>query len=151
MERCELGNLRDYLKKKMEKKKRISESKALKLIHQILLGLNVLHNDKITHRDLKPENILRDNQKNLKIGDFGEATIKEEFQTLCGTPSYMPPEMQIQETTKKCSVDIWAVGMMLHEMIFEELPFFKEGEYFFVSVQNRAYEIPRHLGINISS
>jgi len=127
MELCELGSLREYLNK--QKGKRLPEIKALELFHQILLGLDVLHNDcSITHRDLKPDNILCDNEGNLKIADFGEATTNDWFITLCGTILYMPPEMHIEGIDKNCSVDVWAAGIILHEMIFGEIPFKTFGE-----------------------
>lgn len=56
-----------------------------------------MHNNNITHRDLKPENLLLDENKSLKIADFGLSFISitkgELLKTACGSPCYAAPEM----------------------------------------------------------
>ena len=55
-----------------------------------------MHSFKITHRDLKPENILLDEQRNLKVADFGLSNLyknNEYLKTACGSPCYAAPEM----------------------------------------------------------
>ena len=53
------------------KKKRLQDKEACRFFHQILSGVEHLHEIKICHRDLKPENLLLDENMNIKIVDFG--------------------------------------------------------------------------------
>jgi serine/threonine protein kinase len=66
---------------------------------QILLGCQYLHENKIIHRDLKLGNIFLNDQMEIKLGDFGLATKVdydgERKRTLCGTPNYIAPEVEI--------------------------------------------------------
>ena len=61
------GELFDYI----VKKKRVQDREACRFFHQILAGIQYLHQNKICHRDLKPENLLLDENMNIKIVDFG--------------------------------------------------------------------------------
>ena len=92
MEYCKGGELFDYI----VKKKKLTEKEACIFFHQIINGVEYLHNQGIIHRDLKPENLLLDDKNQIKISDFGLSTFftKDNYlQTACGTPSYAPPEM----------------------------------------------------------
>ena len=64
---------------------------------QILLGCQYLHENQIIHRDLKLGNIFLNDEIEIKIGDFGLATMVEydgeKKKTLCGTPNYIAPEV----------------------------------------------------------
>ena len=62
---------------------------------QIVEAVKYLHENNVIHRDLKPENILVDDNKDIKICDFGWCceNIKEIRNTLCGTYEYMAPEV----------------------------------------------------------
>jgi serine/threonine protein kinase len=88
---------------------------------EILLALQYLHKQNIVYRDLKPENLLIDNEGHIKLADFGFAKILENDKTftLCGTPEYLAPE--IVKGSKKTgygkSVDWWALGILLFEML----------------------------------
>lgn len=92
MEYANGGELFDYI----VKKKRLQDQEACKFVQQILSGVEYLHKLKICHRDLKPENLLLDENKNIKIVDFGLSnTYKtgETLKTACGSPCYAAPEM----------------------------------------------------------
>ena len=67
MEYARGGELFEYI----VNRKRVREKEACKFLHQILSGVNYLHNLGICHRDLKPENLLMDDFFNIKIVDFG--------------------------------------------------------------------------------
>ncbi|KAL2535810.1 serine/threonine-protein kinase WNK8-like [Forsythia ovata] len=93
---------------------------------QILQGLQYLHSQKpcIIHRDLKGDNIFLDmTTGDVKIGDFGLATIMQEgpLCTVVGTPEYMAPEFYDEEYNEL--VDIYAFGMCLLELATSEYPY----------------------------
>ncbi|CCD23354.1 serine/threonine protein kinase DUN1 NDAI_0B03190 [Naumovozyma dairenensis CBS 421] len=126
------------------KKTTLRQDETKAIFSQILTGLKYLHQQNIIHRDIKPENILlnitkRTNpeQKQLgpwdeneidiqvKIADFGLAKFTGEMQftnTLCGTPSYVAPEV----LTKKgytSKVDMWSAGVILYVCLCGFPPF----------------------------
>ena len=74
---------------------------------------------KIIHRDLKLENFLfaQEDSLMLKLIDFGFAKVVDDRTwTLCGTPEYLAPEL-IQSKGHNKSVDWWAVGILIYEML----------------------------------
>lgn len=88
-----------------------------------------LHDHEIMHRDIKvpsllfkPENILLTNTNRAKLCDFGFAAILGERKTLCGTYEYMSPEM-VQNKPYDSKIDIWALGILLFEMVSGKAPF----------------------------
>lgn len=67
MEHCTNGELFNYITSKT----RLREDEACRLFQQLISGIEYLGELGIAHRDIKPENLLLDEQKNLKIVDFG--------------------------------------------------------------------------------
>ncbi len=107
------GSLVDILKKFG----RLTETIARTYTHQILLGLQYLHNNDVIHLDIKPGNVLIDDIGTVKLADFGAArqlttgqsiSRKEELEYR-GTPYFMAPEMIKQEKQGR-KADIWSVG-----------------------------------------
>lgn len=89
----------------------------------------MLHHLGFTHRDLKPANILIHNRV-LKIGDFGMVNHRTIHESQHGTPLYMPPEYFIQGYSQFTNaVDVWAFGVILHEMVFGHRPFEARDKY----------------------
>lgn len=78
------------------------------------------------HRDLKPENLLLDENRNIKIVDFGLSNtykIGETLKTACGSPCYAAPEMIAGKRYHGLNADIWSSGVILYAMACGYLPF----------------------------
>ncbi len=96
------------------------------LFCDILAGVTYIHEKGVVHRDLKPENCVLDANGTVKIIDFGLATRFEKGQMLdeyCGCPEYAAPEVMKQIPHEGPPIDIWAVGVMLYDMVMGRLPF----------------------------
>ncbi len=92
---------------------------------QMLNILTYFHNNNYIYRDLKPENILIKNNGYLTLLDISlikQINNKDLTYTLCGTPNYLSPEMILNQGYNK-SIDIWAMGVILYEMIVGIDPF----------------------------
>jgi serine/threonine protein kinase len=118
---CDGEDLNKYIKKNG----RISEKQTKMFMTQIASGLYYLHSLNLIHRDLKPHNILLSKNGNIKIADFGfvkDYTEISMFDTLCGSPIYMAPEI-LQHKKYDAKVDLWSIGIILYEMLCAEPPF----------------------------
>ena len=138
LEFCNQGNLKDVMDKAGGK---IPETTAVPIFLQVLQAVAFLSSNNITHRDIKPENVfIKDGE--YKLGDFGFATAKKTLNQFAGTYPYMAPEIVGDEPNYNKQVDIWALGVMLHEMLFCDYPF-KGGEIQMIkAVLNNEYIIP---------
>ncbi|KAJ4413497.1 serine/threonine protein kinase [Neurospora sp. IMI 360204] len=122
------GELFNYIVKKTK----LSENECRKLFTQLFQGVKYLHDRNIVHRDIKPENILLvDDDLHVKLADFGLAKIvgEESFTTtLCGTPSYVAPEILTDTRHRKYTkaVDIWSLGVVLYICLCGFPPFSDE-------------------------
>jgi 5'-AMP-activated protein kinase, catalytic alpha subunit len=122
MEYASGGELFDYI----VKRKRLKEPEACKFYQQIISGVEYIHKCGICHRDLKPENLLLDEQKNIKIVDFGLSNTYTDGATLktaCGSPCYAAPEMIAGKKYHGLASDIWSCGIILFAMTCGYLPF----------------------------
>jgi len=109
---------------------RLSPGQAISISKQVCEGLAEAHKLGVVHRDLKPHNIMIDRDGNIKIMDFGIArSLKTKGITgtgvMIGTPEYMSPEQVEGHETDERS-DIYALGVVLYEMLTGRVPF--EGE-----------------------
>ncbi|OTB07569.1 hypothetical protein M426DRAFT_317881 [Hypoxylon sp. CI-4A] len=113
-------------------KQKLTETETRKLFVQLFQGIKYLHDRNIVHRDVKPENILLvDKDLHVKLADFGLAKIigEESFTTtLCGTPSYVAPEILAEGRHRKYTkaVDIWSLGVVLYICLCGFPPFSDE-------------------------
>lgn len=101
---------------------------ALKIVQQTLKALAAAHDLNIVHRDIKAQNIMVDEAECVKVADFGLAKTIEDSadltQTgaLLGTPAYMAPE-QCKGEIVDARADLYAVGVLLYEMLAGRTPF----------------------------
>ncbi len=113
-------------------KGRFAPTRALHIAIETLKALEAAHGHKIIHRDVKPENIFvldpHASEPRIKLLDFGIAKITSKtFSTIegsvFGTPYYMSPE-QFRDTSKvDARTDLYAVGVVLYEMLSGKCPF----------------------------
>jgi serine/threonine protein kinase len=115
------------LKRFIKRSGQLTVGKAVSIAAQVCEGLAEAHHLGIIHRDLKPQNIMIDENGNTRIMDFGIARFLEgEGMTtqgvMIGTPDYMAPEQVELEGVDQRS-DIYALGIMLFEMVAGRVPF----------------------------
>jgi serine/threonine-protein kinase len=103
--------------------------RAVKIVLGICDALDYMHKHGVIHRDLKPENVMVDDEDRIKLIDFGIA-MKEDARRLTfvspsatlGTPDYISPE-QVKGGRGDQRSDIYALGIMLYEMLTGQVPF----------------------------
>ncbi len=117
--------LRDLLKDY----KRLTPEQTTDIMDAVLAGLAAAHKAGIVHRDLKPENVLLADDGRIKLGDFGLARAASANtatgQALLGTIAYLSPELVTRGVADARS-DIYAVGIMMYEMLTGEQPYVGE-------------------------
>ncbi|XP_061420374.1 serine/threonine-protein kinase BRSK2 isoform X7 [Lethenteron reissneri] len=116
------GELFDYL----VKKGRLTPKEARKFLRQIISALDFCHSHSICHRDLKPENLLLDEKNNIRIADFGMASLQvgdNLLETSCGSPHYACPEVIRGEKYDGRKADVWSCGVILFALLVGALPF----------------------------
>ncbi|KAI3653487.1 hypothetical protein MP228_001434 [Amoeboaphelidium protococcarum] len=110
----------------LRRSQRFSNNVAKIYAAEVVLAFEYLHSKDIVYRDLKPENLLIGHDGHLKITDFGFAKACPDVTwTLCGTPDYLAPEI-IQSKGYGKSVDWYALGVLIFEMLAGYPPFFDE-------------------------
>ncbi|HUX43241.1 MAG TPA: serine/threonine-protein kinase, partial [Terracidiphilus sp.] len=113
----------------LNEEKKLPVERAVKIALGICHALDYMHKRGIVHRDLKPENVMVDADDHIKLIDFGIA-MKEDARRLTfvnlsatlGTPDYISPE-QVKGQRGDQRSDIYAVGVMLYEMLTGRVPF----------------------------
>ncbi|NP_001301086.1 calcium-independent protein kinase C-like [Limulus polyphemus] len=115
----------------IQKARKFDEARARFYAAEVTLALMFLHRHGVIYRDLKLDNILLDSEGHCKIADFGMC--KEGIAggatttTFCGTPDYIAPEI-LQELEYGPSVDWWALGVLMYEMMAGQPPFEADNE-----------------------
>lgn len=118
------------LDKLIKKQVVLPEQIAMVIFYSACMGLQYAHSKGIVHRDIKPGNILISKKAGVKLADFGIATSDKELDEAVdetgltvGTPSYMPPEQFQDSGSVDKRADIYAMGVMLYEMLTGSKPF----------------------------
>ncbi|XP_018907976.1 protein kinase C isoform X1 [Bemisia tabaci] len=115
----------------IQRARKFDEPRARFYAAEVTLALQFLHGHGVIYRDLKLDNILLDNEGHCKLADFGMC--KEGIcngvltTTFCGTPDYIAPEI-LQELEYGPSVDWWALGVLMYEMMAGQPPFEADNE-----------------------
>lgn len=115
----------------IQKARKFDEPRARFYAAEVTLALQFLHKHGVIYRDLKLDNILLDADGHCKLADFGmcKEGILEGITTttFCGTPDYIAPEI-LQELEYGASVDWWALGVLMYEMMAGQPPFESDNE-----------------------
>lgn len=106
---------------KLKTQQQLKESVTKLYFYQMLKAVQYLHSNGIIHRDLKPENVLLSSLEDIcliKVTDFNQSRILDStllMRTLCGTPSYLAPEVFTHATSTGygLAVDAWSLGVLL--------------------------------------
>lgn len=106
----------------------IADRLALQVVAHLCTALAVAHDAGILHRDLKPANILLDSEGHLKISDLGlareiSASGLTAAEGIVGTPHYIAPETLESNSACTAKSDLYAVGVLLYQMVFGHPPF----------------------------
>lgn len=130
-EYCPGGDLRTLIRARRgdgaEPADPIPEAQILLWATQLLVAIREIHGNRILHRDIKASNLfLSEDQRTLKIGDFGVSRVLDcsagKATSVVGTPYCMSPEVCRSEPYREKS-DLWAVGCVLYELCTYRHPF----------------------------
>jgi serine/threonine-protein kinase len=118
----------ETLRAMLSREKQLPVEKAVDFGQQLAAAMAYAHSQGVVHRDLKPENVLVTSAGRLVVTDFGVAFMAGArrltwrwFSTALGTPDYMSPE-QIQGKRGDARSDVYAIGVMLYEMLAGRVP-----------------------------
>ena len=154
-EYCEYGDLEQEIQNHIKHQLYFNESELLKILEQILIGLQALHSNKILHRDLKAANIFicKEHFDVVKIGDLNVSKVLNVFtmkNTQTGTPYYASPEVWNNKPYDYKS-DIWSLGCLFFEMAALKAPFTAKSmkELYGMVMNGKVGEVPRRYSDNV--
>ncbi len=131
--------------------KNIDLEDFLNIAVELIRAVDYAHKQGIIHRDIKPANILIDLEGHPQITDFGLAKIMDthtrltKSDTIIGTPFYMSPEQTRGENEQiGPQTDIWALGVVLYEMVTKKLPFLGKSSIELYHKINHDEPVPPH-------
>lgn len=139
MEYISGGNLRDAMDKTMPLRE------VTRIIREVASALTYAHHQGVIHRDVKPVNVLMDPSRRAVLSDFGIAKMLATSAAVTrsgagvGTPEYMSPE-QCRGGAVDSRADIYALGVMLYEMLTGHTPF--EADNYTALAHSHIYETP---------
>ncbi|XP_064325936.1 inactive serine/threonine-protein kinase PLK5 isoform X1 [Phalacrocorax carbo] len=145
LEYCSRRSLADILRARG----RLTEPEVRYYLRQIISGLRYLHGRGIVHRDLKLSNFLVTEKMQVKIGDLGlarqEAPAGRRWGALCGTPSYLAPEV-LDRKGHGVPSDIWALGCAMYAALTGSPPFeAAHRQELYRRIRAAQYPLPTHL------
>lgn len=105
----------------------VRESQAIRIIAEVVLALQSMHEMGIVYRDLKPENVLLDKDGHVRLADLGLAKLLDRdidylTSTICGSLSYAAPEM-LSEKQYGIAFDMWTLGVFIYQVLTGDMPF----------------------------
>lgn len=136
----------------------LNEGKAFPIIEQLAEALSAAHNLGIIHRDLKPTNVMlvsKDSSDHVVLTDFGTAVAFAETRLtgdgqFLGTPEYMAPE-QLRGENVSPATDVYALGLLMYEMVTGKQPFPGDSPYTIISSRLRSQIVsPRKINRGLS-
>ncbi|KII60264.1 cGMP-dependent protein kinase 1 [Thelohanellus kitauei] len=128
MEACLGGNLAHLIREQLNNlniRGRLTEEMAKFYVACVVEAIKYLHSINIIHRDIKPANIMIDDKGYCKLANFmysKKLDIGRKTFTFCGSPEYVAPEL-IMNTGHDSAVDIWALGILIYELLAGFPPF----------------------------
>lgn len=142
----------------IERERYLPERIALTILREACRALAYAHEHNVVHRDIKPANILISKKGEVKLVDFGIATIHGDESsdltqegTTLGTPSYMAPEQFQSTRSVDFRADIYSLGVVLYEMVTGKRPFPGSLSPEIVArIQKGKYENPRKVNPRVS-
>ena len=109
--------------------KRLEPQRAMRITTAVCEALAFAHAEGIIHRDIKPSNIMIDKRGRVKVADFGlaktvnaESTLMTRSNVTMGTPDFIAPEAMMPGVQMDGRADIYAVGVMLYQMLTGSIP-----------------------------
>ncbi len=139
----------------LQKRGALPSGEVIPVFCQILDGINHAHEYGIVHRDIKPANMMLTEKGTLKVLDFGIARLLGSNRmtragSIIGTLEYMAPE-QVKGNETDARTDIYALGMMLYEVLTGRAPFDTDNEFELMQLQTEAMPpAPRSINSSIS-
>src|SRR5437763_1417534 len=127
----------DELKSTLSTGRQFDRKECVRIMCELLDGLEFAHEAGVVHRDIKPANVMLDSQGRAKLTEFGVARVTDSDRThaertqagtVVGTPAYMSPE-QIQGQRIDRRTDIFSAGVILYQFLTGQKPFTGEGAW----------------------
>jgi protein kinase A len=139
----------------LKREKTLEAPQARFYAASVVLAFEYLHAQNLIYRDLKPENLLLDQYGLLKLADFGFCKfVRNRTFTVCGTPSYMAPEIIAHKGYGK-GVDWWTVGILLFEMLAGHPPFQApsggDRAQLYEEISKGTFRVPAHFDADVKS
>lgn len=130
-------SLERRIRRYIEEKRPMPVDEALSVFRQIVAGVNAAHREGLIHRDLKPANVLiRSKDGTAKVTDFGIAKVEDDARAgkgmtkgIIGSLWYMSPEQVTGRRDLDKRVDVYALGIVLYEMLVGRVPFDADSDH----------------------